>query len=209
VKNIKNHLTTLAFLMIFLASCATPIGGAPRETRAPLTATSTPIKPEPTIPLQTPIPTSSLLSLTPDAVQVEQWKEYQAELARCVFDFAVEICQGKDTGSALCEWDIMGGSGHELYVWAQCKNLDSSDGKALVVYLERDGSIREVKYGRSKGKFFDPTLFPENVWETIFLYIDDFGRNQGRVKELRAHLEWRQNHPEVPPLVILSAIPQP
>lgn len=201
----KSILFTFAFIMISLTACAPTV--PPTNTAMPA-STIIPVlsELEPTFPLPTPIPTSSLRGLAPDAIQLERWKEYQIELARCVLSGP---CDADDADFAFCEWDILGRSGQEVYIWAQCASFTASDQKPVVVYLESDGSIKEVKFGGYKEIFYDLTLFPAEVQEKIYLYSADLGGQQGRFKELRDHLRWRQEHPEEPPLTVLSATPQP
>ncbi len=155
--------TSLALLFFFLTACAPALTPAPTGTPVPsvvpptFTPTANIIYPAPSLyPTQHPPPI-----LTPDAFQVERWKEYQTELAQALFVYNPNFPQQhygpavyKD---AICEWDILGRSGQEVYLWAACV---SADGLSLrtnptVIYLEPDGSIREVNVPSVDVNFHD------------------------------------------------------
>jgi len=206
-------------ILVLLAACAPAQPNIPEiqtkavamaKTSIALTQTA-----QPTIaltatfvyPTPSPFPTESpLLLLTPDAIQVERWKEYQAELAKLVLsDSGAEFPFYKD---ALCEWDILGQVGQELYVWAVCSSLGSLGEKPAVIYLEADGSIRDVKVV-FHGSTWDSRireLFPADVQEKIYSYAS-LSPFSGRPLDMREHLGYRLKHPEEPPLVVLSALP--
>lgn len=156
--------------------------------------------------LPTPYPTQPPPPIfTPDTIQVERWEEYQTELIKV-------ILSGYDPAlydSALCEWDILGRSLQEVYVWAYCATLGEGSGSfPTAIYLEADGAIRNVRVAGYKGPFFDLELFPADVQEKCGLYTGD-SRFNGRVNEMKNHLHLRLAHPEIPPLVVLSATPTP
>jgi len=143
--------------------------------------------------------------ITPDAIQVEKWKEYQAELAKAVICDSGHDCPNYEY--ALCEWDILGQSGQEVYVWAICYAPHAGNRKPAVIHLEADGSIRNVEVAGYKGLFYDLELFPLDVQEKITLYYSSSCTYCGRPEVLRIHLQYRQTHPGEPPLIILSATP--
>ena len=152
------------------------------------------------LPTQPPIP-----FITPDPIQVERWQEYQIELARA-------ILYGYDPASlssALCEWDILGQSGQEVYVWADCSIPDwGNDNRPATIHLKPDGSIQtiEVLWRGSDWTSNIQRMFPTEVQEKFYLYTGDslfFGRR----KEFTDHYIYRLSHPEEPPLIVLSAIP--
>jgi len=218
----KMRLTLLVLLLALLASCAPTVTTAPTASPVPPTSTAiptatyTPFPPTPTPGLTlappTPLPKLNLPIFTPDAIQVARWKEYQATLANCVFrDFgeAGGECLSSNSTDALCEWDILGRSGQEVYVWVECDNGVAGE-KPLVVYLEMDGSIQKVKYGGYKdhGLQYNLELFPADVQKKMFLYTGD-SLFHGRVREMLDHLLYRETHADVPPLIVLSATPQP
>lgn len=157
-------------------------------------------------PTPAPVPTQPIIPLiTPDAIQVERWREYQAELAKLVLsDSGAEFPLYED---ALCEWDILGHSNQEVYVWAVCATPNSLGEKPAVIHLETDGSVRDVKVV-FHGSSWDSRireLFPIDVQEKIYLY-SSFSPFSGRPLDLRIHLGHRLKHPEVPPLIVVSAM---
>ena len=89
----------------------------PTATLIPVTVTPSPLPTQPTVPV-----------ITPDPIQVERWKEYQTELAKLV------LAQHSSNEfpfyeTALCEWDILGRSDQEVYVWAMCGTPNSGEYK--------------------------------------------------------------------------------
>jgi hypothetical protein len=193
------------FWMIFIAILAA-CGNIPLElTAMPLpTITSTPLLPTPTSTLEvisvtvtpSPLPTQPIVALTPDAIQVKRWKEYEAALAKTVF-------RPDSPEHALCEWEILGRSDQEVYVWAVCNYFQSNGSLPAVIYLDADGAILSVVITSNIPMTYSEAinkLFPIDVREK-FRSID--------VSEMLTHLEWRQTHPEVPPLIVLSATPMP
>lgn len=154
---------------------------------------ATPIYPTPS-----PFPTQPPISIfTPDAIQIERWREYQTELAKkLVSKFPVDI--------VLCEWDILGQSEQEVYVWAVCAAPGYVASKPAVIYFKTDGAIQDVEiavYGSTWDSDIQ-RLFPEDVQEKIAS-----GIFLQRSAELKNHIEWRRTHLEEPPLIILSAVP--
>lgn len=198
----------IVLLVTILTSCAL----VPTETFTP-TVIFTLNPPTPTgtpevVPSMTPSPMPTqpaIIFITPDTIQVERWKEYQAELAKAITCDSGHDCPNYEY--ALCEWDILGRSNQEVYVWAQCIGPNASGRKPAIVYLDADGSIQKVRVAGYKGLFFDLELFPLDVQEKITLYYSSSCTYCGRPEELRVHLQYRQTHPEVPPLIILSAMP--
>ena len=162
----------LAVFAIALTACTPAITSSPTETSTP-TAVFTFVPPT-TIPA-TVMPTQAPPPIfTPDAIQVDRWQEYQMELARVVLSSNQEL--GNDPAiykDALCEWDILGQSSQEIqevYVYAACIIAKGNgDMRSLaIIYLEPDGSIRQVKLPEPKKTIsfeldFDP--FPLDVRE--------------------------------------------
>jgi len=159
-----------------LTQTALPSITPPPPTVTP-TATVVVIPPTPP-PTQPPIPI-----LTPDAIQVERWREYQKELAMAVFSFTLPHKPSRDHNpeeyqDALCEWDILGRMDREVYVWTVCHAIDDleSGTSPAVIYLEPDGSIREVytpEVGMDRDDqyyIFDLHLFPVDVQEKLCRY---------------------------------------
>ena len=133
--------------------------------------------------------------ITPDAIQVERWKEYENALAKSLLSFL-------PPEEVLCEWEILGRSEQEVYVWAVCNGGDSSGSVPVVIHLASNGDIQSVE--RIKNWSADiPRLFPAEVQEKFERY------HFGRAGEMLEHAAWRRTHPGEPPLIVLSVTPTP
>ena len=208
----------------------------PTSTPQPPTATII-VYPSPSlIPTLPPPPI-----LTPDAIQVERWKEYQTELAKALFSYVSltdpqNRYDPEEYKDALCEWDILGQAGQEVYVWAACKatkffgsmDMAGIEENPVVIYLEPDGSIQKVNIIRAGYKHslpvYDFQLFPIDAQEKLCLYYFSNLVPQcfditstykpaeyppPRLGTLSLRIGYRKSHPEEPPLVILSATQMP
>lgn len=202
----------IVFLALTLAACA-PATPAPMDTPAPtetpaptftFTPTSTPPTPTLTPTLKaTPVPATvmptqtSIPMITPDAIQVERWKEYQTALAKSILSFLPPEV-------VLCEWEILGRSGKEIYVWAICDALGGgSIGEVpAVIYLDADGTVQSVKTPGSNWSSNIRKMFPTDIQEIILNNLTNY-------RQLSEHLEWRQKHLEEPPLIVFLATPTP
>ncbi len=224
----KIQMTT-AFFVIILVSCAPAQSAVPAvnrvdvqntalaivETSVVLTQTAVPtstLTPTATFALPTPSPIPTLPPVpvfTPDAIQVERWKEYQIELIKFLL-----YGYGPDSyKDALCEWDILGRSSQKVYVWAYCATPWGGGGeRPAVIHLETDGSIQNVEVPVLNNSTWDSQIlkmFPVEVREKIALYYMPVYPYEGRPEVLRIHLHYRREHPEEPPLIVLSATPNP
>lgn len=212
-KQIKIFFITIILVLLFVNSCVSNKPNQDIQSTAMAFVQTSIVQTQtaqPTITLNFTatatmvIPTTSPLStqppifiITPNAVQVERWREYQTELAKLVLSH-----QGAEYPfyeSALCEWDILGQSDQKIYVWAECAGNSWGRGPA-VVYLEADGSIKNVDYafpGYGRDDVIQK-LFPVDVQSKIYLYFSSF-----RSQEMVEHIEYRYLHPEEPPLIVL------
>jgi hypothetical protein len=137
--------------------------------------------------------------ITPDAIQVTRWKEYQTALAK-------SLLPSISPDILLCEWVILGRSNQEVYLAAVCGSGGSRATAPVVIYLSIDGSIQNVEavgYGSSRD-FNIQRLFPPDAQEMI--YSESVSMIMERLKE---HLDWRLSYREEPPLIVLSATPMP
>jgi hypothetical protein len=206
----------IVFLAITLAACAraqtntadiqntavaiVQTGVALTQTALPTAApTNTPTALPTSTPAATATPTQPVVSIiTPNAIQVERWKEYQTELAKSVLPY-------DPSPIVLCEWAILGQSNQEVYLWAVCEGV-TRDGAPVVVYLNTDGTIQNAKavgYG-SMRKTQIQQLFPPDIQEKIY------SKSMQIIYErLVEHLDWRFSHREELPLIVLSATPVP
>ena len=129
---------------------------------------------------------------------MERWREYQTALTQGILPtYSFE--------NILCEWDILAHSGQEVYVWAVCASPNVDDTRPAVIHLGADGSVQSVEIPRRNSSDIDK-MFPEAAQVKFGLYIGD-SMFSGRLKEMRGHLEYRQAHPEEPPLIVLLATP--
>lgn len=124
--------------------------------------------------------------ITPGPIQVKQWKEYQTVLAKKLSYLPSE--------QVICEWEILGQLGNEVYVWAVCGAFRHSVGSEdlVRVIIDDDGSAIDAM--RSN----DHRLYPSNVLERYY-------GGEIHFQDLVDHLRWRLDHPEEPPLIILNA----
>jgi hypothetical protein len=154
------------------------------------TATTTPTS----IPTQPSVPI-----ITPDAIQVEKWKEIEKELAK-------NILPMDSVESVLCEWDILGRSEQKVYVYAICASLAGDDSFPVVIHFRADGSIHnvEIPHRASEWSSNINRMFPKEIQAKFKLYV-----YSERYAEMLNHLRFRLYHPEEPPLVVLSATPMP
>lgn len=193
------------------ASTMTPIRQAPTaDLEAMPTVT---LSQSPTVNLEvglsvtpSPMPTrKAFVILTPNSVEVKRWGEYQSALARKLMSFLPE-------DEVLCEWEILGRSSQETYVWVACTGIVPignrggfpSGEEPAVIHVGADGSVQSIEvpgagsdYGRDIRR-----LFPPDVQTKIFDNLIDY-------RQLLDHLEWRRTHPEEPPLIVLSVTPAP
>jgi hypothetical protein len=196
-------LYSLSILFVLLVSCNSQPATLPTEpTTASLTPTPTFI---PATVTPSPLPTQPIIFfITPDAIQVERWTEYEKALAMKL------LPPNPLRGEVLCEWVILGRSAQEVYVWAFCQsppyseNLPASIASVpAVIYLREDGSVRDAQKPGSGTTYADDVrkLFPPAVQEIIFTHVVD-------TSQMEAHINLRRENPE-PPLIILSATPIP
>ena len=209
--------TALILLTLALTACASthPVdiqgtavalaktGVALTQTAQPTATLPPTVTPTATVayPTPSPYPTQKPLPIfTPDAIQVERWKEYQTELAKSLLSFL-------PAEAVLCEWDILGQFDRGIYAWAVCEGTGGGTSAPkisvpVVIYLEADGTVQNVEH--PKHWIVDiQRMFPAEIQEKFDYY------NFGRANELSQHIDWRRTHPEEPPLVILSATPTP
>ncbi len=186
-------------LIAILTACVPQAVALPTETPIPTIVSPTPVPTSTFIPVTiapTPTPTRPGETLiTPEAIQVERWKEYQTALAKSVLAHL-------PPEEVLCEWEILGRSGNDVYVWAVCSGKDGGGSVPAVIHLETDGAVQSVERAKNWSRDI-PRLFPPDVIEKFAHY------HAGRAREMQEHIEWRRTHPEEPPLIVLSATPMP
>lgn len=197
--------TLFAVLLVcMLAACAPAVTSIPTAAFTLAQPTSSPMLEFTLIPATSTPTQITIPIITPDLTQLEKWKEYEDALGMVIL---------KDIESVLCEWEILGQSDKEVYVWAVCMgtfligninpNFPTSSIPA-VIHLEENGAVQSVKIPGGGTDYASDIhkMFPFNVQERIFGRLINF-------QKLTEHLRWRQEHPEEPPLIILSATPMP
>ncbi|MFZ5909347.1 MAG: hypothetical protein ACOYYU_04965 [Chloroflexota bacterium] len=207
----KNRIV-FAFLLITLAACTPVAGPAETPTQPTLSALVAAAKtadaltqaarfpsPPPTvIPITpSPLPTQPVYPvITPDAVQVERWKEYEDALAQNILPMF-------PSETILCEWDILARTGQEVYVWAVCSSSKGNDSRPAVIHLEADGSVHSVEIPKRGASADVDRMFPKEAKVKFSLYTGN-SLFHGRLKEMLNHLNYRKIHPEEPPMIVLS-----
>ena len=168
------------------------------------TPTFTPTATPTALPTFSPVPTLVRPIFTPDAIQLERWQEYQTKLAEAL---------NTPIGS-ICEWDILGRSGQEVYVWAYCIHENYAyDHKPAAIYLNADGSIQQIKAARywmgDRGIVMsnENELFPADVISKLDLYWKDYSNFTGRPEEIKNYLYYRLANPGTLPWVVLLGTP--
>jgi hypothetical protein len=204
-------ITILILISVPLGACgvATPIliesvtavpslqSSAPSITRSPIpvTVTPSPLPTQPTIPVS-----------TADTIHLERWNEYEAALAKALFPSSFI------PGEFLCEWEILGRSDKKVYVWTVCMSIFPVGSAGLpyhgsipaVIHIEADGSLQSVEIPRGGTNYASDIrrMFPPYAQERYFEGLIHF-------QELTDHLNWRREHLEEPPLIVLNANPTP
>jgi hypothetical protein len=209
----KKQIGTPIFilLVLVLAACdtgitqtreATPIisltdpiiqtASASTPTYLPLAATTSP---QPTI----------QIAITANPDQLARWRDYEHALAsKLLFLHPPE--------EIICEWEILGQSGREVYVWAVCRGLPPTGRSELyapivsvpaVIYLRSDGSIQSVEFPGYSSSYAEGVrrLFPVCIQEKIFNRLVN-------IAEMVTHAEARRKI-NGPPLIVVLATPQP
>lgn len=180
----------LVLILLFPACAPTPLEG---ETQPPSQS-----MPPTTSPSPTPISSQPTATIPSDE---ERWEMVQGALASAFLTSDHTPAQG------LCEWEILGQSNREIYVWAMCQIADDPEGMAMsapaVIHLGEDGRISNVDVPRD-GSYYGPDvreLFPKRVEKIIFSHDID-------TEAMWDHIQKRHHSPE-PPLITLSSTPQP
>ncbi|MFO7943537.1 MAG: hypothetical protein R6U51_04465 [Anaerolineales bacterium] len=195
-KNIPLKKGGLLAVLFFMTACgselssptATPsmVPVTQSRTSAPTAAAqSTPLSPtvEPTAPGGTP------------------WKRVQCALASALLSPPGQKSRG------ICEWQILGKSDAEVYLWAMCQAAGEPEGPAVsapvVIRLDQSGRIVGVDVPRD-GELYGPDvreLFPSSIQEVIFSHNID-------TDAMWAHIQKRHKTPQ-PPLVVQEKTPSP
>jgi hypothetical protein len=202
--------SSVVFMAAQLGACGTAIP-VPTATEgaavAPSFLSSTPPTTSSSILTNTLSPQVKVqFAITPNFDQLSRWREYERALAS-------KLLFLHPPGDVICEWEFLGQSGQEEYVWAFCLGLPPvgmdekyAPGASIpaVIHLEQNGSIQSVELPRDGGLSYAEgirKIFPKDVQERIF------GRLVN-IDEMIAHARLRRKSP-APPLIVLLSTPQP
>ena len=150
--------------------------------------------------IPTPMPTEPIFPfITPDAFQVQRWQEYEDALVRTILSYRLPE-------EVVCEWEILGQTTQEVYVYTYCADLysvgPSQASIPALIHIGEDGSVQNVEIPGA-GSSYGPDikrLFPTSIQERIFGGSINF-------KEMGDRLRWRRGHPNDPPFIVLSSQP--
>ncbi len=170
-------------------------------TATPITAnsyTETPI-------LHTPSPRPTIPTfITPNHDQLDRWQEYEKALAKSHLSL-------HPPEEVLCEWEIIGQSEQELYVWAICSGtfyVGNTGHRPIasipsVIHLGLNGAVESAEVPGNGSAYARDirNMFPESAQEIIFSRLINFRR-------LSEHLEIRLDNP-APPLIVLDTTQVP
>jgi hypothetical protein len=140
--------------------------------------------------------TGGLPEATSRLTQSPRWMLYEAALSKAVV-FAED---------GLCEWEIWGVSGNEVYGWALCTQIDggrTSRSVPIVIYLGDDGQIEKAiaprpgHYGEDVSR-----LFPVQVQGKINAHGFD-------ATAAAKHIVERMQNPGIPPIIVQMNITLP
>ena len=191
IPEIQTEAVVMAKTSIALTQTALPTTTPPPPT-VTLTATVAAILTTPP-----PIRPSFVPIMTPDAFQVEHWREYQDALAKkFIFSDYVPF--------TLCEWDILGRAKQEVYVWAVCAAPGYQDMRFAVIHITLNGAVEKVEapYNGDGWASDVQRMFPSDVQVKIASYDENHYITQAMLN----HIEWRRTHPDELPLIVLSAM---
>jgi hypothetical protein len=127
IKKLTLRWCSWVVLLAFLTACGNQAIALPTQTPFPTVVSPTPVPTSALIPVTvtpSPLPTQPIIPMiTPDAIQVKRWKEYENALAKSILSFL-------PPKEVLCEWEILGRSEQEVYVWATCAALGGDTAQA-------------------------------------------------------------------------------
>lgn len=108
----------------------------------------------------------------------------------------------------ICEWEIWGHIGQEVYVWAVCQVENSEQGAAgsvpAVVYLASNGNIEKVAIPRDGLDYTSDikNLFPLDVQNLI-------NSNNFDAKKAMEHIEKRRQDRSIMPMIVEAGVTLP
>lgn len=102
------------------------------------------------------------LTIPPTQTPIPRWVEYERALSKAVVH----------TDDGLCEWEILGKSGNEVYVWAECKVrelIGTASSVPAVIRLGENGEIENITIPRDGNLYVIDVnyLFPIEIQDMI------------------------------------------
>jgi hypothetical protein len=148
-----------------------------------------------------PPPPERRANITLDEAQVERWQEYEKALAQ-------KLMPPIAPEHVLCEWEPLGRSDRQLYVWTICTVLNPDleisplyfpvATLPAVIETNPDGTIQRVEIPQ----------YGENYLSDLRrLFPNDLFRMSADAGGMEQHLDLRRQHPNEPPLIVLKATP--
>jgi len=141
-------------------------------------------------------PNTPTIPVLPTETSQPRWMLYERALSKAVVN--------QDDG--LCEWEILGKSGNEVYVWAECRVMEpigTAGSGPAVIYLGENGGIEKVTIPRDGN--YNPVdiqaLFPTDIQEKVFHSSFD-----GPAADRHIDERLKSNGP---PIIVLSGTPLP
>lgn len=134
--------------------------------------------------------------IAPTSVDTPRWKIYEKALVTATV-------RGSD---GLCEWQILGQSDRQVYVWAKCQrtgSIKTALSVPAVIYLAENGDISKVAIP-GEGEDWSKSvrdLFPPDIQNRIF------GHERFDLADLD-HIQTRINN-DNPPLIAVLGTPMP
>ena len=134
-------------------------------------------------------------SVIPTLTIIPRWILYEKALSNAIVQ----------TDDGLCEWEILGKSENEVYLWAKCKvrePVGTAGSVPAVIYLGKNGEINQIAVPRD-GFFVEDVvaMFPTDIQTKIFNRdLEGFADMEHLVKRLKSG---------GPPLIVVSGTPQP
>jgi hypothetical protein len=155
----RNTLIGIYMIMMVFTACA------PEPTLVPTNIVPPPSETTALTPAIAPLVTSTSIPFPTPSVDTPRWVLYERALSYIFLGPPGKTLPDLSRDHGLCEWEIWGQNGNEVYVWALCQ-MDNAVGTATstpaVIHLGKDGTILEIEmpdegFGNLK------ELFPEDV----------------------------------------------
>ena len=138
-------------------------------------------------------------------VPLPRWKYWERALGDILNGPSGNTHPDLNQDHGICEWEIYGQKGNEVYVWAYCEvyhkgiGITASAGPAIV-RLAADDSISEVVFPEDITGI--RPLVPADIWARIMKRDFDVARAE-------KNIGLRNSDPSIPPLIIQQGVTLP